>query len=95
MDGQYQTQLLGAQNPMPHSIAGVYLDTPRAVPLQIRGKWTTKKQKPFLPSCKQHQEPQSSDCSAGICVGILFLVITNWNIYNLYITPRPKDKIIN
>lgn len=54
MDGQYQTKLLGAQNPMSHSIAGFYLYTPGAVPLQMRGKQTTKKPKPFLPSCKKH-----------------------------------------
>lgn len=94
MDGQYQTQLLGAQNPMSHSIAEFYLYTPGPSPCQIRGKWTTKKQKPCLPSCKQHQEPQSADHSAGIYVGILFLVITNWNIYNFYTIPRAKDKII-
>lgn len=72
----------------------ILFGTPGAVPLQIRGKWTTKKQKPCLPSCKQHQEPQSADYSAGIHVGILFLVMTNWSIYNLYIIPSPKDKII-
>lgn len=33
IDGQHQTQLLGAQNPMSHSIAGIYLYSPGAVPL--------------------------------------------------------------
>lgn len=78
---------------MSHSIAGFYLYTPGAVPLQIRWKWTTKKQKPCLPSCKEHKQPQSADYSAGIYVSILFLVITNWNAYNLYIIPGPEDKI--
>lgn len=49
------------------------------------------KEEKCVPSCKQLQ---SADYTAGIYVGILFLVITNWNIYNLYIIPRPKDKII-
>lgn len=76
-NGWYQTQLLGEQNPMSHSIAGFYLYTTGAVPLQIRGKWTTKKKMACFPSCKQHQKPQTADYSAGIYVSILFLVITN------------------
>lgn len=33
-------------------------------------------------------------CSAGINAGILFLIITRWNIYHLYVIPRPKVKTV-
>ena len=72
----------------------ILLVIPGAAPLQIRGKCSAKKWKHCLTFCKQHQEPQSAEYSAGINIGILFLIIIKWNTYNLYVIPRPKAKIV-
>ena len=72
----------------------ILLVIPGAVPLQIRAKRSAKKWEHCLSFCKQHQEPQAADDSAGINVGILLLIVIKWNVYNLYVVPRPKAKVV-